>query len=104
MSITPIEIASMTPKSAEASATRQGEVAKALHSQASLNAQFNNEIKQNSMQTVKMSESENPEYRYDAKNKGSNSYQGQQRKKKNNGQEKDASQRKLPGRGFDVRI
>ncbi len=104
MSITPIEIASMTPKSAEVSATRQGEVAKAQHSQASLTAQFNNDIKQNSMQTVRMSETENPEFRYDAKNKGRNLFYNQQGKKKKKQQTEVKEDKKTFTGGFDIRI
>lgn len=82
MSITPIEIATMAPKSQEVSVHKVQEIQKPMNDQALLSKQFSNEIKQNNSQTVKTIKSENKEYRYDAKEKGNNSFAKSNSKKK----------------------
>ncbi|MDF2589393.1 MAG: hypothetical protein K0S41_3234 [Anaerocolumna sp.] len=86
MPITPIEIATMAPKSQEVSIYKHHESQKPVNEQIQINHQFNNEIKHNQSQTVKTVKSENKEYRYDAKEKGNNSFKGsgQNKKKKEN--------------------
>ncbi len=87
MPITPIEIASMAPKSQEASLYKHQESQRPLNEQMVIGQQFNNHIKHDSKQTVKTIKSENKEYLYDAKEKGSTSYSGtgQRKKKKEKG-------------------
>jgi hypothetical protein len=87
MPITPIEIASMAPKSQEVSVYKHHDTQKPVNEQIQISHQFNNEIKHNLNQTVKTVKSENNEYRYDAKEKGNNSYKGsgQSKKKKDKG-------------------
>jgi hypothetical protein len=86
MPIKPIDIVTMPPKSQEVSIYKQHEVQKPLNEQMHLNNQLNNEIQHNQQQTTKTVKSENREYRYDAKEKGNNSYDGSgchgQKKKK----------------------
>lgn len=81
MSITPIEIAAMAPKSQEVSYYRHQESQRPLTEQAQISHQQNNQIQQNSRQTVKTAKTDNMEYRYDAKEKGNTSYSGNQKKK-----------------------
>lgn len=87
MSITPIEIAAMAPKSQEVSLYKQHESQRPINEQAQISGQIKNETRHNSLQPVKTSKSENKEYRYDAKEKGNNSYAGSKQKKKQNEEE-----------------
>lgn len=103
MSITPIEMYTMVPKSQEASHLRQGELSRMAGQQAETVQSFEKEIRQNSQQTVKMSESENPEYRYDAKEKGNGSYGNSGKGKKEKKKEEKSDIPVRPG-GFDIRI
>lgn len=70
MSITPIEMYTMAPKSQEASQVRHGEQAKFHSQQAEVVNKIDRNIQENSQRTTKAKESENPEYRYDAKDGG----------------------------------
>ncbi|MFU0826591.1 MAG: DEAD/DEAH box helicase [Lachnoclostridium sp.] len=74
MSITPIEIATMAPKSQEVTPYKQQEYQKPLNDQLLIGQQLNHQIQKESQQTVRTFKSENQEYRYDAKEKGNNSY------------------------------
>lgn len=80
MPITRIEIAAMAPKTQEVTPYKQQEAQKPLNEQILIGQQLNNQIKKESQQTVRTIKGENKEYRYDAKEKGNNSYSG----KKNN--------------------
>ncbi len=82
MPITPIEIATMAPKSQEVTHYKHQESQKPLNEQIVIGQQFNNHIKHDSQQTVQTIKSENKEYRYDAKEKGNNSYSGKKQDKK----------------------
>lgn len=107
MPISMIDLASITPKSMEASATRVGEMAKEAGAQQSLGAAFNNDIKKNSQSTVKMTQAENPEYRFDAKEGGNGFYGQSSRKKKEHTEEKNEKEKAsdpYAHGGFDVRI
>lgn len=82
MPIRPIDIISMPNRSQEASQVHQEANQRNQQAQSQLNAIYNKDIKHNSQQTVKTTKSENNEYRYDAKEKGNNSYQGNKKGKK----------------------
>lgn len=71
-------------KSQGASQFKQIESQKVQHEQVQISKSFNNMIQQESMKTVQTTKSDNREYRYDAKEKGNNSYSGSGKKKKNN--------------------
>jgi hypothetical protein len=95
----------MPNRSQEASQQQNVNHAKQVHAQDSLNAQFNTEIRHNSEQTVKMTKSENNEYRYDAKEKGNGSYHGSQGKKKEQEEKEDKEKaREIKTSNFDIRI
>ena len=107
--ITPIEMYTMIPKSQEASHVKQGELAKDASRQAEAMQHIENQANDNTQRTVRMSETENPEYRYDAKEKGNNSYSGQEHKKGEEDREEEEKKKKgfnmtdHPG-GIDIRI
>lgn len=82
MPIKPIDIVTMPPKSQEVSQYKHQESQKFLNDQTQLSNQFSHHIEHNNSQIVKTLKGENPEYRYDAKEKGNNSYTGSQKNKK----------------------
>lgn len=107
MPITPIEIATMAPKSQAVTPVQQHNMQKPVHEQIHLNQQFNQEIRHNSQQTVKTIKSDNNEYRYDAKEKGNNtqSYSNKGNKGKNKGQNQSKTKRLTnPASSIDIRI
>lgn len=107
MPITPIEMISIPTKSQEASVIKSAENQRPTNDQLTFGAKFQEEIKHQSEQTVAAKKSDNPEYRYDAKEKGNNSFFGQQKKqKKKNKQENDTADKNgnEPHKGFDIRI
>lgn len=105
MPITPIEVASFVPKSQEASQMKTVEHQKPLSEQLAFAGRFKDEIQRNSEQTVATTKSDNPEFRYDAKEKGSNPYYYQQAKKRKKEKEKEKNG-VLPEEhhGIDIKI
>ncbi len=107
MPITPIEMISIPTKSQEASLVKSAENQRSANEQLAFGAKFQEEIKHQSQQTIAATKSDNPEYRYDAKEKGNNSFYGKQNKqKKKEKKEKETTRKneKEPHRGFDIRI
>ena len=105
--ITPIEMYTMAPKSQEASNIRHGEQVRDASQQAGIAQNISKQANDNTQRTVKMSETENPEYRYDAKERGNNEYSSDgQKKKKKEEEEKDGGLKNSSTRpgGFDIRI
>lgn len=80
MPITRMDIITMAPKTNEVTGYKVNQNQKPVHEQVMLNENQQKTIQHNHQQTVRKSEAENPEYRYDAKEKGNNQYQGQQKK------------------------
>lgn len=103
MPITPIETAVMAPKSQEASIYKHQENQKPFNEQMVIHQQHDRNVKHNSQQTVKTAKSDNNEYRYDAKEKGSNSYSGSKQNKKKKKQEEVTKENYRPG-SIDIRI
>ncbi len=90
MSVKPIEMISMAPKSWE---TSNQNVAR-LQKQSSLNqnivAQHGKNVEHDGQQAVKSAKSDQPEYRFDAKDGGGKGfYQGGQEKKKEDSEQKE---------------
>jgi hypothetical protein len=103
MSIPPIEIAAMVPKSQQVSHFKHQEAQKPFNEQFQLNSQFNNEIKHNNKQTVKTSKSDDNDKRYDAKEKGNNSYHGSNKKNKKKSKDNTPEGYVRPG-SIDIKI
>lgn len=106
--ITPIEMYTMVPKSQEASNIRHGEQARDASQHAQIVQNIAHEANENTQRTVRMSEAENPDYRYDAKEKGNNEYSpdGDRKKKKDEEEEQEkrpVNHSERPG-GIDIRI
>lgn len=104
MSIPPLERAVMPPKTQEASQLQHAHQQKQAHAQDQLGVQYQNMVQHNSQQTVKMTKSENNEYRYDAKEKGNGKFSGKKQGKKQKEQEEAEKGKPVPTRGFDIRI
>lgn len=106
MPITPIEVAAMVPKSQDASYQKQQQTQKPINEQIQIHQHINSEIKHNNQQAVRLQKGDNTEYRYDAKEKGNNSYSGSKQKKdKKDKNEKNQKlkQSQMPG-SIDIRI
>lgn len=101
MPISRLDMISMAPKTQEVTQYRQGEISKTFAEHVQIQSGFHKEIDHNSKQTVKSAKSENKEQRYDAKEKGSNSYEGQSAKKQKKEPE-DKTEIKLSN--FDIKI
>ena len=82
MSITPIEMYTMIPKSQEAVNIRHGEQVRENAQQTGITQQITQKSDADSMRTVAATETENPDYRYDAKEGGNGQYSGNQGNKK----------------------
>jgi hypothetical protein len=104
MPIRPIEIM----KSHEASQIKYNETSKNQHTQVQSDISFHNIVREESTRPVQTMKSENKEFRYDAKEKGSNKYFGSQNRQKSREEEQDknkpeAAVNKRPG-GIDILI
>lgn len=106
MAISPIEVVSMPTKSQEASQTRAVEQQRPINEQMALNAKQKEDIMRHSEQTIATTKADNPEYRYDAKERGNNPYLFQQKKKKVKKEAKKSNQDSTlqNHRGFDIKI
>lgn len=104
MAITPVEMISMAPKSQEASFMKHNEVQKPTVEQQQIAAKMNSEIRHNSNQAVPTNKSLNPEFRYDAKEKGNNSYDGKGKKQKKKDSEKEKQQNAPSFGRIDIRL
>lgn len=102
MSIRPIDIITIAPKSQETSHLQLASQQRSDHAHEQLGVQYNSDIKHNSEQTVKATKGENKEYRYDAKEKGSQSYSG--KKKKGNKQNEKNRKEEITRGSFDIKI
>ncbi|WOO36560.1 hypothetical protein R2R35_22660 [Anaerocolumna sp. AGMB13020] len=103
MPITPIEVVTMAPKSQEVSGYKHQESQKPINDQIVIHNKINSEIKHNSQQPVKASKGENKEYRYDAKEKGNNSFFGSKSKKQKKEESKEETKKTRSG-SIDIRI
>lgn len=104
MPIRPIEIV----KSQEASQYKQMEASKNQNMQVQTDRSFQNMVRAENTRPVQTIKSENKEFRYDAKEQGSNMYQGSQRRKNNRDDRQDKNKpgapvNRRPG-GIDILI
>lgn len=101
MPISRIDIITIPPKTQEATQHKQNELTKNFAEQSQLQSGFQKEVLHNSQQTVRTLKGENTEKRYDAKDKGNQSYEGQGSKKRNS----DSKENKdIKTSNFDVKI
>lgn len=93
-------------KTQEASQIKHVQNQRSQQEQIHIQSQFSNQVKHDGQMTVKTLKSENDEYRYDAKEKGNNSYSGSKQEKKNQEDEEleKASKNPIKTGRFDVLI
>lgn len=104
--ITPIEMYTMVPKSQEAGNVRHGEMAKDAGFQQGLVQHMEKAANENASKTVKLKETDDPEYRYDNKDGGNGKgYEpGKGGKRKEKPASKPAMQGYMGPGGIDIRI
>lgn len=101
MPINPIDIM----RTQEATTIKHMESTRAQHAQEQISKNFQTIVEQQHNKPKETTKSDNPEYRYDAKEKGNNNYyssNGEKKKKKE--EEKKESKQTLKSGGFDVLI
>lgn len=104
MAINPIEVNGMLVRTQDLSAIKQNEDNRAILQQGNVANSVVKKMQEKHEQVVNAEKTEYNEYRYDAKEKGNGSYQGNRRKKENKEKEEDGKVvKKQPG-GFDMRI
>ncbi|MDF2542238.1 MAG: hypothetical protein K0S47_1956 [Herbinix sp.] len=101
MPIKPIDVM----KTIEVSHIKQIENQRSQQEQAQITSSMQDRIYHEQRKTIKSSQSENKEFRYDAKEKGNSSSSGNKKKKKDikNAQKQDTNKTVTPG-SFDVLI
>ena len=106
MPITPIDLASVAPKSQETFLTKQPEVQKPLTDHANAVVQTEQKVQRQSDSVIMTQKGDNPEYRYDAKDGSGNSasYSGEQKKNKRTSAVRKTELEKKFGQGIDIRI
>jgi len=105
--ITPIEMYTMVPKSQEASMIHSASNTKHVAQQQSGMQEIAHEARLHEQQVVRATSAENPEYRYDAKEKGNGSYSENEKKKKkkeNDSEHGEEGNNNTAHSGFDIRI
>lgn len=106
MPIRPIDMMSVAPRSQEASQQHVNAQHKAEHAQQSMAQQFSKHVKAEAEVVIETSKSEQNEYRYDAKEKGNNSYSGQKKRKGKGKKGENAGEKteEIKLNSFDIRI
>ena len=94
----------VAPRSQEASQVRQQDTARVPQEQGFLQVQSARQGKQQAERTSQLKETENKEERYDAKEKGKNSYEGQKRQRKKQNDEEPKKHTREGGSLFDIKI
>lgn len=103
MSIRPIDVVMMPPKSQEVSNQQQGDSHRLVHAQEQANVHFNKEIKHNTKKTVETKKNQKQDKKFDAKEKGNGTYSQQRRKQQ--GDQKETEKESVIKRGnFDITI
>ena len=103
--ISPIEMYSMIPESDVAAMQRQGELTKDASQHVNGMQQFDHETMSNSQKTVKMNETDSPEYRYDGTEGNGQGYEPSgEKKKKEEEHNKKEKEGYVRSDGIDIRI
>ena len=95
----------MIPKSDVAAMQRSGEIAKDAGQHVAGMQQFDHDTMSNSQRTVRMNETESPEYRYDGTEGNGSGYEPSgEKKKKEEEQKKKETEGYVRSDGIDIRI
>ena len=108
MSIRPVDFNGMIQRTQDVSTLKQNEDNRPVVEQQTIFSQEMKKVEQNLHQVVHAREKENAGYRYDAKEKGSNEYEGNGGKKGQKKKKEDQSEGKVIFKGqkssFDIKI
>lgn len=107
MPITPIDLATVAPRSQETFITKQPEVQKPFNDHANAIVQTEQKVQKQSDTVIMAHKGDNPEYRYDAKDGSGNSASysgGQKRQKKQPVNVQKTEYEKKFGQGIDIRL
>lgn len=103
MSIRPVEMNGVISRVQDVSTLKQNEDSKPLVDQSNFQSHIEKNIQHNQKQVREADDSDNHQKKFDAKEKGSNSYSSQNSKKKKE-EDKKKNQKKNMDAGFDIRI
>ncbi len=106
MSIRPVEFHGVVQRSQDVSALKQNEDNRPMLQQQNVQTQFAKETAQHMHQVNQANDSENPEQKYDAREKGSNEYENlrNQKKKKKEKENGGKASAKTRVGGFDMKV
>ena len=105
MAIRPVEFSGIVQRSQDMSTLKQNEDNKPMLQQQNVQSQFAKETIQHMHQVNHANDSDNPEKKFDAREKGSNEYEDHRTKKKKKKEENSGKVNvKASARGFDVKV
>ena len=105
MSIRPVEFSGVVQRSQDISSLKQNEDNKPMLQQQNVQTQFAKDTAQHMHQVNQANDSDNPEQKFDAREKGSNEYENLRRKKKKKKEDNSGkASAKTPTRGFDMKV
>lgn len=107
--IRPVEMQMILPQTNQVGMQQHTENQHAAVQSAQSTTQLAKEVKQNSETVIPKEDPDLLEYRYDAKEKGNNSYEGQSRKRKRKNQDGDSQENtkenmEVPWVNFDIKV
>lgn len=105
MPISPIDFFSIPPRSQDVAHHQAGQNDRAASANETINVNYQQQVEHNSRQTVqKNNAADNDQYRYDAKEKGNESYKGKGGKKKKKEEEQKKGEKPIQTSKFDIRF
>lgn len=105
MSIRPIDIVTVAPKSQEASHMQANNLRGREHAEMNASHVFERNEMKNQQRTVELSKSDTQEYKFDAKDGNGKGYKGNSRKRKVKKEENENTDKKESySGGFDIKI
>ena len=102
MSVTPIEMVSMVPKTQLASSNTQSVQHRAHNEQMQINQGMQQQVKNNNQKTAKTEKQEYRQNKFDAKEKGKNEYYSSGQRK--NSKEEETNSQPIKLSNFDIKI
>lgn len=105
MSIRPVEFSGVVQRSQDISTVKQNEDNKSALQQQNVQTQFAKDTTHHMQQVRHANDSDNPEQKFDAREKGSNKYENRRNKKKK-ADEKESGKvtKKAVSGGFDMKV
>ncbi len=104
MSIRPVEFSGVVQRSQDVSALKQNEDNKSMLQQQNVQTQFAKDTMHHMQQVNHANDSDNPEKKFDAREKGSNEYEGRRNKKKKAKEKNSGKVSVKTMGGFDMKI